>query len=281
MRLEQLSGAGNRFLLLDARRGVERSDFDHEDASSLDGLTVRGWCAAAGKQGGVAPDGLLVLLESEVAAARLVIWNADGSLAAACGNGLRCVGWHLLRERGLKEVAVETQAGACKVSGETSELGAEHLEAELGPVRVEPLGGALDLLEGERAAWRGDVGNPHCVFLVEELGSPCFEERGRALQADPLFPDGVNVGYLADEAGRWRLRVFERGVGETGACGTGAAAAAAVLREAIGVALPLCLELPEGALTVSELAGGGLSVAGGVEYRGPIHLSLQGSDLGS
>lgn len=276
MRFEQLSGAGNHFLLLDARLGVEGVE-----VSRLGGELSRSWCAAAGEEAGVMPDGLLVLTESDVAVAQLVIWNADGSLAAACGNGLRCVGWHLLRESGSEEVLIETQTGVRRVRGETSELGAEGLEAELGHVRVEPLGSDLVLLEGERAAWRGDVGNPHCVFLVEALRSTRFEERGRELQSAPLFPGGVNVGYLAEEAGRWHLRVYERGVGETGACGTGAAAAAAVLREALGVAFPLCLKLPEGELTVAELPDGGLSVTGGVEFRGSIRLDLQGSDLGS
>lgn len=270
MKLEQLSGAGNHFLLLDAR-----SASGHFSGALPDGSKAKEWCAAAAREGDVEPDGVLVLMESEVAAARLVIWNSDGSLAAACGNGLRCAGWRLLRERGLKEVTIETQTGPRKVSGETSERGADHLEAELGPVKVELLQGSLALLEGERAAWRGDVGNPHCVFLVEDVRSPYFEERGRALQVDPAFPGGVNVGYLAEEAGTWKLRVFERGVGETGACGTGAAAAAAVLKEAFGLPLPIHLELPAGLLTVADVADGGLSVAGGVEHRGPLSLDTQ------
>jgi diaminopimelate epimerase len=270
MKLVQLSGAGNHFLLLDAR-----SDFDLSSGALPDGSKAKEWCAAAGGAGDVEPDGVLVLVESEAAAARLVIWNSDGSLAAACGNGLRCAGWHLLREAGLKEVTIETQTGLRKVSGETSERGADLLEAELGLVKVETLQGSLTLLEGERAAWRGDVGNPHCVFLVEDVRSPHFEERGRALQADPAFPGGVNVGYLAEDAGTWKLRVFERGVGETGACGTGAAAAAAVLKAALGLSLPLCIELPAGPLTIAEVSDGGLSVAGGVELRGRLSLGAQ------
>ena len=153
MRFEQLSGAGNHFLLLDARLGVE--------VSRLGGEFSRSSCAAAGGEGGVMPDGLLVLTESDVAAAQLVIWNADGSLAAACGNGLRCVGWHLLRESGSEEVLIETQTGVRKVRGETSELGAEHLEAELGHVRVEPLGSDLALL---------DLARLNVTLLVKPIG---------------------------------------------------------------------------------------------------------------
>lgn len=270
MKLEQLSGAGNHFLLLDAR-----SELELPGGAPLDGDVAREWCVAAAREGALEPDGVLVLTESETAAARLEIWNADGSLAAACGNGLRCAGWHLLRESGLAEVVIETQTGTHKVSGETSEDGAEHLEAALGPVKVEKLQSSFALLEGERAAWRGDVGNLHCVFLVEDVHSPHFEGRGRALQADSTFPGGVNVGYLAEEAGSWRLRVFERGVGETGACGTGAAAAAAVLRETFKLSFPLNIELPAGRLTVAEAADGGLSVTGGVEHRGPLLLGAQ------
>lgn len=271
MRLEQLSGAGNHFLLLDAR-----SELNQPGAGLPDGAMAKEWCAAAAREGGPEPDGVLVLRPSEVAAAQLEIWNSDGSLAAACGNGLRCAGWLLLRERDLKEVVVETQAGTRKVSGETAEGGAERLEAELGLVSVEKFDDTFALLEGERAAWRGEAGNPHCVFLVEDVRSGRFEGRGRALQTDPTFPGGVNVGYLAEERGAWKLRVFERGAGETGACGTGAGAAAAVLREALGLSLPLSLELPAGSLTVAEVANGGLSVTGGVEHRGSLILGAEG-----
>jgi diaminopimelate epimerase len=273
MKLEQLSGAGNHFLLLDARFELELPG-----GAFPDGVTAKEWCAAAAREGGPEPDGVLVLTQSDVAAARLVIWNSDGSLAAACGNGLRCAGWLLLREGDLKEVVIETQTGTRKVSGETAEGGAERLEAELGPVTVEKLHGSFALLEGERAAWRGDVGNPHCVFLVDDVHSEQLEGRGRALQTDPAFPGGVNVGYLEKDGGAWKLRVFERGAGETGACGTGAAAAAAVLREAFGLSLPLNLELPAGLLTIADVPDGGLSVTGGVEHRGSLILGAEGPE---
>ena len=277
MKFEQLSGAGNHFLLFDAR-----PDSAHAEPTSgrwsPDGAAAREWCAAAAKEGALAPDGVLVLMESEVAMARLVIWNSDGSLAAACGNGLRCVGWLLLRESGQREVLIETHTGTRWVRGETSERGAERLEAELGPVIVEALDDSLALLEGEREAWKGDVGNPHCVFLVDTVNSKFFESRGMELQVDPAFPGGVNVGYLAEESGEWKLRVYERGAGETGACGTGAAAAAAVLRAAFGLPLPLSLALPAGRLTVTETAEGGLSVTGGVEHRGTLVVGALSSE---
>jgi len=266
MRAELLSGAGNLFVLLDARGG------------EVPGVAeVKSWCEAAAAKGGRAADGGLVLLEGE-RAARLVVWNADGSLAAACGNGLRCAGWFLLREAGGEEVFLETEAGLRRVCGKVHERGAESLVAELGVVSVERLFDEISLEGSERSAWRGDAGNPHCVFLVDDVGSLEFEARGAALQTHPVFPGGVNVGYVAEQGGAWRLRVFERGVGETEACGTGAAAAAAVLHEALGAPFPIALELPGGRLTITRGTGGEARVAGGVEHLGSlIGASVTGS----
>ena len=259
-RAELVSGAGNLFVLLDARAGGAPS-----------GGEAHAWCEAAAGRVGRPADGLLVLHEHE-GGTRLVVWNSDGSLAAACGNGLRCAGWLLLRETGAEEVVIETETGPRGVRGEARGDGAERLTADLGVVRVEPLAEELPLVGRERAAWRGDAGNPHCVFLVEDVLDAGFEERGAALQEHPLFNGGVNVGYLAEESGAWRLRVFERGVGETEACGTGAAAAAHVLHEGLGIPFPISLELSGGRLQVAQDPRGGASVTGAVEHLGSLSL---------
>lgn len=259
-RAELVSGAGNLFVLLDAR-----------ESGTPSGAEARAWCEAAVGRVGKPADGLLVLHKEEEGT-RLVVWNSDGSLAAACGNGLRCAGWLLLREAGAEEVVIETETGPRGVRGEVQEGGAELLTADLGVVRVEPLGDELPLIGRERSAWRGDAGNPHCVFLVEDVEDAGFEERGAALQEHPLFLGGVNVGYLAEQRGAWRLRVFERGVGETAACGTGAAAAAHALHEALGVPFPITLELPGGRLEVDQEPGGEASVTGAVEHLGALSL---------
>ena len=258
MRAELVSGAGNLFVLLDARGG-----------EAPKAAEATGWCAAAAELGGRSADGLLVLLEGE-GATRLVVWNADGSLAAACGNGLRCAGWFLLRETGEAEVFLETESGLRGVRGEIDEGGAESLTADLGEVRVEQLNDELPLVGSERSAWRVDVGNPHCVFIVHDVGSPEFETRGATLQDHPIFPGGINVGYVAEEGNSWRLRVFERGVGETAACGTGAAAAAFVLHEALGAPFPVELELAGGRLTITRGAPCGAMITGSVEHLGPL-----------
>lgn len=259
MRAELVSGAGNLFVLLDAREGGAPSAAE-----------APGWCEAAAEHGGRVADGLLVLLERE-GATHLVVWNSDGSLAAACGNGLRCAGWFLLRETDGEEVLLETESGTRRVRGEVHEDGATSLTADLGVVRVERLGDEFALLGPETSAWRGDAGNPHCVFLVDDVESPGFEARGASLQAHPAFPGGVNVGYLARHGEGWRLRVFERGVGETAACGTGAAAAALVLNEELGIPFPIELELTGGRLTITRDGRGWARVLGAVEHLGALN----------
>ncbi len=257
---ELVSGAGNLFVLVDAREGVVPS-----------GAEARAWCEAAAGRVGEPADGLLVLQKREDET-RLTIWNSDGSLAAACGNGLRCAGWLLLLEAGAEEVVIHTEKGPRGVRGEAREGGAEHLTADLGVVRVEPLAEELALVGPEQAAWRGDAGNPHCVFLVEDLEGAGLKERGAMLQEHPLFSGGVNVGYLAEHDGAWSLRVFERGVGETEACGTGAAAAAHVLHEALGLPFPITIALSGGKLKIERDSRGGASVSGAVEHLGSLSL---------
>lgn len=302
MRVELISGAGNLFVLWDARGSLAGGDVSCAGAvegssaglgepavsgakagGELAGARAAALCEQAAELGGRAADGVLVLLDGAVgeqggepggaggrALARMVVWNADGSLAAACGNGLRCCGWYLMREKGLTEVQVETESGLRWVRGAVAEDGAAELVAELGPVRVERLGGELELWAGEREAWRGAVGNPHCVFLVEDVRAGDFLARGASLQAHQAFRGGVNVGYVARDGADWRLRVYERGVGETEACGTGAAAAAWALHEGAGVPFPIDLELRGGRLRVTRVGADGAWVAGPVEHLGSL-----------
>ena len=260
-----VKGAGNLFVLFDART-----------KAAPRGEEVTTWCETARDRAGRSADGLLVIQEAE-AGVRLSVWNADGSLAAACGNGLRCAGWLILLESGSEEVLILAETGPRWVRGPVTAEGAARLTTDLGPVHVEALGGELPLLERERAAWRGDVGNPHCVFLIEDVEQPGFTERGRALQEHPLFKGGVNVGYVAQEGSGWRLRVYERGVGETESCGTGAAAAAHALHEGLGHPFPITLSLSGGQLEVDQGPSGEARLSGPVEDLGPLTLRAAAS----
>jgi diaminopimelate epimerase len=190
--------------------------------------------AACHRSTGVGADGLLLLGRAGEPGVDLTmrLHNADGSVAEMSGNGIRCL-VQAARHAGVAdgdEIVVHTDAGlrtvrfAGPIDGTT-----EDLVAAMGPVDIE--GEAAEwLLPGVDKAVRADIGNPHLVLLVKDLdGVPDLDHVGA--DANAKIDGGVNVELIApDGEGGLRMRVYERGVGETQACGTGASAAAAVAR---------------------------------------------------
>jgi diaminopimelate epimerase len=250
----KMHGAGNDFVLLDLRGG----------RPAPDAATVR---AIAHRHTGVGFDQLLAVTEptrpGSVAGYR--IWNSDGSAAQQCGNGARCVAAWLLRDG-----AVSPTGGAAQRF---------TLDSPAGPIEVECLAdgrfalemGRPDFLPAhiplrateERAKyeWRerectlrfgaASMGNPHALVEVEDVARAPVAMQAAALQNSGLFPQGVNVGF-AQLLGRdaIRLRVVERGVGETLACGSGACAAVAILARQGKVDRRVDVHLPGGTLTI-------------------------------
>ena len=241
-------GLGNDFVVLDRR------------ASGVD-VSPSASRALCDRRRGVGADGVLVLLPSERAAARMVVHNADGSLAEMCGNGLRCVAKYLLdREPGRDALEVETGAGvlparARRASGEVVEV-----EIELGPARLQaphlppgPGGGPFVAASVPGLDWPGtavSMGNPHLVLL----GAPAevVREHGPRLEHLPGFPDRTNVEAVSRAGEGLRVWVWERGSGLTDACGTGAAAsvAAALVAGWVQPEVFVPVELPGGRLAV-------------------------------
>jgi len=200
VRLAKAEALGNDFLVVVDPRDVERLD-------------ATGARALADRRRGLGADGVIGLDGED----RLVLYNADGSRAEMSGNGLRCLGQVLCEVRGLTELTVATERGP-RTYRRLERSGVVAIgETTMGEVRL--------LREGERLLV--DVGNPHEVRFVEEsvLDDLDLVELGARAQAE--VPGGVNVEWVA-RAGpaSLRLRVFERGVGETEACGTGSTAAA-------------------------------------------------------
>ena len=203
MRFTKMHGLGNDFVVVDTSVTVTPD-------------LVRAMCA---RHFGVGADGLLQVGRAPDGDVSMSYWNADGSAAEMCGNGLRCVA-RLAVDRGLAtagEFVVVTPAGPKRVS-----VG-EEISVDLGmPV----VGGVT---EHAGLNFRDvDVGNPHAVTEVADVGEAQVEAVGRALQA--AYPTGVNVEFVSIAADRVIMRVWERGVGETLACGSGIVAAAAVAR---------------------------------------------------
>ena len=246
----KMHGAGNDFVLIDLRGG----------RAAPDAATVR---AIADRHTGVGFDQLLAIVDSPrvEAVAGYLIWNSDGSAAQQCGNGARCIAAWLVRD------------GVAAPPGFV-------LDSPAGPIGVECLPGgryALDMgvpvfapaliplratHEQARYEWRerectirfgaASMGNPHALVEVEDAARAPVAAQAAALQGSGLFPQGVNVGFaqlLSPEA--IRLRVVERGVGETLACGSGACAAVAVLARRGRVGPDLDVELPGGTLQIT------------------------------
>ena len=200
----KMEGLGNDFVVLDGPLAPTEEE-------------VGRWCD---RRRGIGADGVLVVTPTSDGVT-MDYWNADGTPAEMCGNGLRCVARYSV-ERGLTssdEFTVKTSAGPRRV-----EVGQSTVRVELGP--VEALGDSVDLAGYELAPIL--VGNPHAVAFVDDCYAVPVEAVGPLIEGDPHYPERTNVEF-ATVIGRDRiaLRVWERGVGETLACGTGAAAAVA------------------------------------------------------
>ncbi|HEX2153405.1 MAG TPA: diaminopimelate epimerase [Acidimicrobiia bacterium] len=201
MRFTKMEGLGNDFVV------VEEIDPTPD--------LVRQLCD---RRRGIGADGLLVVDPFPT----MKYWNADGSPAQMCGNGLRCVaryavgkGWAAEKEW----IPIITPVGERRAL-----VDGDRITVEVGTVTI---GGMLSI--GERVYHEASIGNPHAVTLVEEPGEIDLANEGPLVSNDPAFPEGTNVEFVTVEApDRIRLRVWERGVGETPACGSGMVVSAAV-----------------------------------------------------
>lgn len=217
-----MTGSGNDFVMVDGRFTTP-SDWSADD---IHGVCARGT--------GIGADGLVFLSPGSAAGAvRMVYFNSDGSHAAMCGNAALC-STRLAAFLDLGDSAgmrLETDAGAyesrCPGAGDRAEL---HLSAVSAPTTP-----PLRLETGEHRIGFATVGVPHLVVAVDDLEEVDLAGRGRALRFDPgLGPAGANVNFIAPTTKRsvWAMRTYERGVeAETLACGTGAVAAACILRD--------------------------------------------------
>jgi diaminopimelate epimerase len=221
----------------------------------------------------VGADGVLTVLPPRTpgAVATMHIYNSDGSVAAMCGNGIRCVARHLAERRGLDgALLIDTDSGpkACTVHrGAGGEVVA--ISVEMGPAALQ--GEQQFQVGGETLrALRVSMGNPHAVLLDQPT-----VERAAAVgpEIERAVPGGVNVGFWRPGPAGIDLVVWERGAGLTDACGTGACAAAvaAVSRGLAAAGAPVEVRLPGGALEITvapDLAG--------VTMRGPAARAFSG-----
>ena len=251
MRFSKMHGAGNDFVVLDLRDGVPPPD------AALARLL-------GDRRKGVGCDQILTIEppRSAGAVAAYGIWNSDGSSAIQCGNGARCVAAWLVRDGTARGgcFVVDSPAGTHAVDA----LGDGMYRVEMGlpvfePARI-PLHGfaaaqdeyALEVAGRTVRFAALAVGNPHAVVEVDDVDFAPVEAVGPALQRHAAFPASVNVGFAQVQSRqRIRLRVFERGAGETLACGSGACAAAVALMRRGLVDREVEVALPGGNLRIN------------------------------
>jgi len=218
-------GAGNDFILVDGRR--------HPLGASASRL-AQAWCD---RKQGIGADGLLLIAPSRRAHARMRIFNPDGSEAAMCGNGLRCVAWYLhTRDHGAKTLRVETGAGLLKAQV----VNDERVRLFLNPPKGLRLGIKLTLQGTTYTLHAVNIGVPHAILLVSRLERIDLNSFGRTVRFHRHFqPAGTNVNLLRIlSAHRIAIRTYERGVeAQTLACGTGAVASV-VIGTALGKLKP-------------------------------------------
>lgn len=230
-------------------------------------------------------DQLMVLYDAQTpgTGAFVRIYNADGSEAEACGNGNRCVGWLLAGESGNRDVAFETRAGIIRAAV----TGRETITVDMGeplfgwrdiPLAREMNTNSLDFeiaaagapLQGPSAV---NVGNPHCIFWVEDAAAIDLASIGPQVEHHPLFPERVNVSFAqVYGANHVRLRVWERGAGATKACGTAACATAVVAVRRGYTDRAVRVDLPGGTLHIEWQPG-----SNRILMTGPVELNYEGS----
>jgi diaminopimelate epimerase len=260
----KMHGAGNDYVYVDCR---ERDLADPPRVAR----------AVSRRHHGIGADGLILVRPSTVADCRMEMYNADGSRAEMCGNGIRCVA-KLVHDRGLRRnpLTVETDDGvktlalaldtSGRVAAATVDMGMPDFDGPRIPVASE--GRVVEYpLDVGGTVWRVtclSMGNPHCVVFVPDVAPLELDRLGPRFETHPFFPRRVNTEFVAVRSRRaLDFRVWERGSGETMACGTGACAAlvAAAVTERTGRRATV------------HLRGGDLEV----EWRADDHVYLTGA----
>jgi diaminopimelate epimerase len=253
MKFTKMHGAGNDYLYVNAFR---------EKVKNPGRLAV----AMSDRRTGVGADGIILIAPSKKADFRMVMFNSDGSEGEMCGNGVRCIGKYVY-ERGLTkktQVGLETRAGIIGLKLHARGGRVDTVTADLGPQRPVPAsfyvraGGAATRVPAEVSAggmhWKGTVvsmGNPHFVVEVDDPASFPVATIGPLLERHPDFPSKVNVEFVR-VTGKDRVlqRTWERGTGETFACGSGACAVAVALHGLGRVGPKADIDLRGGRLTI-------------------------------
>ncbi|HMX58467.1 MAG TPA: diaminopimelate epimerase, partial [Leptospiraceae bacterium] len=275
----KMEGAGNDYVYLDAL----------EDPALVLKLTPEMIARMSDRHFGIGGDGVVMILPSGDSEALMRMWNADGSESSMCGNALRCVAFYVHKKNGKRNFTIETKSG--RHAALIVESSAKHgtVQVQIGQPRTGPdeipvnpdvlgltgKGPFLDVpvsvsgFEGKGTLV--SMGNPHCVFFVEDPDSLDLEKIGPLLEHHPAFPARTNVEFVCVQSdGTIRQRTWERGSGETLACGSGVCA--------VLVASVLSRNMPR--KNTIHVRGGDLEASwteDGVMLSGPARIVFEGT----
>ena len=226
MKFTKMQGIGNDYVYVNC--------FE-EDIKNPSELSI----AISDRHFGIGSDGLIMIMPSPAADARMRIFNADGSEAQMCGNGIRCVAKYLY-EYGIKKsdrMTIETAAGLktielTVVNEEVTQIKVEMGTPELLRNEIPMLGEnkqvvnePLQVNDSVLYVTCVSMGNPHCITFVDDVDSIVLDVTGKAIENHELFPERINAHFVQQiSANKVKMRTWERGSGETLACGTGAVA---------------------------------------------------------
>ena len=223
---------------------------------------------------GAGSDGMIFISHSDVADFKMRIFNADGSEAMMCGNGIRCVGKYVY-DKGYTDntlLHIETLSGIKELELAVRHGKVQQVAVQMGKAKVRA-DDSLQIGTQTLCYTPVNVGNPHAVFFTENVQDVPLETWGPQIERHPAFPDGVNAEFvqmLSDT--ELRMRVWERGSGVTMACGTGscASAAAAVRKGYCRQGEPVAVHLDGGTLHITVGADGSVTMTGPAEtvYEG-------------
>lgn len=281
----KMHGTGNDFIVVDGRSFLPvTEEWLKEKAPEL-----------CNRHFGIGADGILVILPSERADARMRIFNPDKSEAESCGNGIRCVARVLACHQGHQKgcVSIETLAGVQAVTYERESDGNFRFTVDMGPPILEPeriptlLGDGRTALNvpifcppaGSFVGHCVSMGNPHLVIFAGAVDELPLERVGPFLENHPAFPKRTNVEFVEVlSRDRLRVRVWERGAGITLACGTGACASVVAAILTGRTDNTVTVSLPGGDLTIQWNGEGGVLMNGpAVEvFRGEVSVTRKG-----
>lgn len=259
LKFTKMQGAGNDYIYLDC---MEKPLDNYPE------LAVK----LSDRHFGIGGDGLVAIEKSAVADAKMRMFNLDGSEGKMCGNAIRCVGKYLYDNKKVNKtsVTVETLSGIKQLELSVKGGGVDSVKVDMGKAEFNPknIPAALD---GEKivdypveAGGRTykitavSMGNPHAVIVVDDVNAVEIEREGRYFERNPIFPEGVNTEFIqVIDKNHLKMRVWERGSGETLACGTGACAsvAAAVSLGLVRAEEDVCVQLKGGELIIRYTEG--------------------------